>query len=150
MSTTPPPSSAHDGGADEASPLESSRLVHDVLYAMSMYFAESLKITLLRSSERMYIFLVLLLTMFVQIHFETYLRSRPGRHTAMRNVIHHFVFTISRTLAFLILSFALAMLDEESTTVDVFWMQGFFFPCTVIFIAACFTELGNTAGSRKP
>jgi hypothetical protein len=126
------------------SPLETHRLVHDVLYAMSMWFAESLKRSLMQNSERVYIFACLLLLLIIQINIEKNLSySYKPPLSAMREVWYHFVYTLSRTLAFLILNFSLSMLDSEAENVESFWLQSFFLPLVLIFFMACLAQMNT-------
>jgi hypothetical protein len=110
------------------------KLFDDVLYAMSMYFAAALKTELLHYDADIPV-LILLCSLFGLHHYiERILLPRTS------SFMHVLLYIISRTIAFLILSFTLHLMQERTWTTDLFWMESVVLPCIVLFIGVTIVQ----------
>ena len=118
----------------KTSPLRIERLLNDVWYAVSMYFADRLKSSLMQQQEKSLLFCILLLLLTLQRSFEQeVVRWFRGQKSLWSEILIEYIYMCSRTLAFLMVSFAIDMLSNQSGTA-FFWGESVLVPALVLLV----------------
>jgi len=118
-----------------ASPLRSKKLMDDILYAVSMYFADILRKHLSEQDEQGFIFCALLFAMGIQVAVEhAVVHWFHGHNNTWSEIVIECIFMCSRTLAFLIVSFSIDIVAGHDAHKNVFWQEHIVLPCLLIFM----------------
>ena len=116
------------------SPLRMERLLNDVWYAVSMYFADQLKTTLKETNQQGVLFLILILLLALQSSVEHWVVTWfHGQTSLWSEIVIEYIYMCSRTLAFLMVSFSIDMLAAQEGH-DYFWAERFFVPAIVLLV----------------
>lgn len=110
------------------------RLLNDVWYAVSMYFADQLKTSLKENNQRGLLFLLLILLLALQSSIEHWTVTWFHGQTSMwSQIVIEYIYMCSRTLAFLMVSFSIDMMAAQEGH-DFFWAENIFIPATVLLV----------------
>jgi len=115
-----------------------SKLFDDVLYAMSMYFAQSLKETLLSYQQDVVVLGMLCALLGLQQYTEHLFLSDT---TKFNRIVKESVYIVSRTLAFLILSLTIHVMSERSAMSNTYWMEPVVLPCMILFLGVSMSNM---------
>ena len=132
------------------SPLRMERLMTDVWYAVSMYFADRLKKSLMAQQERGLWFVLLVLLLTIQRALEHWIVHWFQRQQSLwSEIVVEYIYMCSRTLAFLMVSFAIDMLATQHSH-DFFWGEKVLVPAMVMLVGiAALKYVQHIAALRK-
>ncbi len=117
-----------------ASPLRMERLLNDVWYAVSMYFAAQLKENLQETNQKGLLFLILVLLLAIQRSVEHWVVTWfHGQKSLWSEIVIEYIYMCSRTMAFLMVSFSIDMLASQKNH-DYFWAESLFVPAMVLLV----------------
>ena len=108
--------------------------MEDVNLAVSMYFAQKYDDYLLALDESEFVFFTLFIVLGVQLIFERRARAYLHDHqTLWADICMSCLYMVSRTLAFLLVSYTIQMLTTRWNHLDGFWGEEVILPIVVIF-----------------
>ena len=119
--------------------LTPSQLFDDVLYAMSMYFASSLKASLLSYKQDVMVMLLLCATLGLQQYTEHYVTSLG--ESPFMSIVTESVYIVSRTLAFLILQLTIHFVSAQTATANTYWMEPVVLPVLLLFMGVSVSKM---------
>jgi hypothetical protein len=134
--------------------LRGKKLIDDSLYALSMYYASTLKSELLRTNENVWSLALLLGLLALQMRLEAALAARcsagagAGAATCWR-VAQKAASVVSRTLAFLLLNFVVHVTAQEAASPDVMWMERFVLPILLLLLLSLAVVAGDPGDDKE-
>ena len=133
----------------EASPLRTTRLINDVLYAISMYFASIIGTTLITNDNGAFIFVILFVGLSIQVAIEHSVVHWFHRHdTLWSEIVVESIYMVSRTLAFVIVTFSIDLMVNHHEA--ALWEARILWPIIVIFVGiACMKHFARIQKDKK-
>ena len=118
-----------------SSPLRGKKLMNDIMYAISMYFAHKYDDYLLASDEIEFVFVSLCMVLGIQLSVEKSVHEYLERHSTLWcDIIMDTTYMVSRTVAFLLVSLTIEMVSTKWNHLEGFWGEEVFFPIIFIFM----------------
>lgn len=131
------------------SPLRVERLLNDVWYAVSMYFADRIKTTLIEQKEKSLLFCVLVLVLTLQRSIEHWVvQWFHGQQSLWAEIIIEYIYMCSRTMAFLMVSLAIDMLSAQHGT-PFFWAESLLVPATVLLVGIAVLKYAEHVATQR-
>lgn len=123
----------------DASPLRTTRLMNDVLYAISMYFASIIGEGLVANDNGPFVFVILFVGLSIQVAIEHSVVHWFNRHkTLWAEIIVESIYMLSRTLAFVIVTFVIDLMVNHREM--ALWGAHILWPVIVIFVGIAFMK----------
>ena len=113
------------------------QMANDILYALSMYFAASLKDQLLATHENAWACALVGAVFALHVRVDTWYRRRWGARAAglFGQVVTEAVDLVTRTLAFLFLQVVIATVTEGTVGASSgFWHEAVVLPCLLMVL----------------
>ncbi len=123
--------------------LKPEKMMNDIMFAVSMYFADVLKRRLLQDTEDIWPLMLIVATLSLWLRFEHYCARykkkllAPDDDTATlplgMDVLFEIVYLISQTLVFLVVQTIVHVVDQ-SVSEQTLWLEGVMLPCIMILV----------------
>ena len=133
--------------------LDPTKMMNDVMFAISMYFADALKRRLLQNSETFWPMLLIFSFITIWLRFEhfcaNYKKTLPKPLKLGHDIGFQVVSLFSQTLLFLLVQVVVHIIDQ-SVSEQSLWMESILLPCFMILMCVIVVTVKKRSQPHEP